>query len=656
MNKIYRTVWNEALGAWVAASELTKLSHGGATGSSVEARDSRSVRKALRFSALFVAVVVVFGGRPNVAEAQYQNGLCASTAGSTISEYDNVGGFTNTCSNVGNPIVGTVSSSNSPSNVVFITSQGTQVEVDGDTGAIYFRAGGSSGNFLTMTNVASAGPVGGVLLSGVAAGALNATSTQAVNGSQLYTTNSNVSSLSTIVSGFSTSISTANSNVTSLSTTVSGLSTGLSTAQSGVNSLSTGLSTTNSNVAQLSTSTSTGISTAQSGVTSLSTGLSTTNSNIASLSTGLSTVSNDVANLSTSLASGNIGPVQQTGTANTLALVAPGGTGANPGAAQKLTNVADGDVSANSTDAVNGSQLYAVQQQVNTLSTSLIGQANNQGSSTGTNSNANGANSNAPGGNATATGQNSNASGNNSTATGEGSNASGNNATATGQGATASGENSTADGQGAIASGDNSKADGQNAQATGGNSTALGQGTLASGDNSTATGQGAVASGSNSIAVGQGATASGAGSTALGSNAQAPGANSVAIGAGSVANEANTVSFGSSGNERRLTNVAPGVNGTDAVNMNQLWGVQSSVNQVARAAYSGVAAATALTMIPGVDPGNTISVGIGAATYQGYAASAIGITARVTANLTVRAGAGISASGTSYGAGMSYQW
>ncbi len=48
------------------------------------------------------------------------------------------------------------------------------------------------------------------------------------------------------------------------------------------------------------------------------------------------------------------------------------------------------------------------------------------------------------------------------------------------------------------------------------------------------------------------------------------GAFSVALGTGSVADEENTISVGSSTNQRRITNVAAGVNATDAVNVSQL--------------------------------------------------------------------------------------
>ncbi|WP_244146612.1 YadA-like family protein [Paraburkholderia sp. BCC1876] len=179
----------------------------------------------------------------------------------------------------------------------------------------------------------------------------------------------------------------------------------------------------------------------------------------------------------------------------------------------------------------------------------------------------------------------------------------------------------------------------------------------------------------------EGAIASGSHATAMGANAKANAANSVAMGANSVADRDNAVSVGSSGNERQITNVANGTAATDAVNVGQMndsigaavgnlpggvtakdytdqqvKAVQSGVNQVARGAYSGVAAATALSMIPDVDLGKTIAVGVGTANYKGYQATAIGASVRVTQNLKAKLGAGISAAGTTIGAGASYQW
>jgi autotransporter adhesin len=76
------------------------------------------------------------------------------------------------------------------------------------------------------------------------------------------------------------------------------------------------------------------------------------------------TVQGALTNLGNAIGNGAVGPVQRTGAGDQLALVAPGGTGAAPGAAQQLTNVKSGELSSSSTDAVNGSQLHAVTESV----------------------------------------------------------------------------------------------------------------------------------------------------------------------------------------------------------------------------------------------------------------------------------------------------
>jgi trimeric autotransporter adhesin len=191
------------------------------------------------------------------------------------------------------------------------------------------------------------------------------------------------------------------------------------------------------------------------------------------------------------------------------------------------------------------------------------------------------------------------------------------------------------------------------ASATGSDAIAQGNGASASGDHTIVIGGGASASNDGAIAIGGNAGANGRDSIAIGNGAQAPADNAVALGAHSVADRDDTVSVGSQGAERQITNVAAGTQGTDAVNLNQL---NSATSGIARKAYSGIAAATALTMIPDVDANKTLSIGIGGGTFQGYAATAIGGTARITQNLKVRVGAGWSAAGTTVGAGASYQW
>ena len=180
--------------------------------------------------------------------------------------------------------------------------------------------------------------------------------------------------------------------------------------------------------------------------------------------------------------------------------------------------------------------------------------------------------------------------------------------------------------------------------------------------NGTAIGSGSKSTAEGATSIGSNANASGSKSTAIGEGANASGSNAVALGAGSVATEANTVSFGNGTDDgnRRITNIRDGINETDAATKGQLdravGGLQGQVNDLSRNAYSGIAAATALTMIPGVDPGKTVSFGIGGATYKGYQAVAFGGEARITQNLKMKAGVGLSSGGNTVGVGASYQW
>ncbi|CAG9264164.1 hypothetical protein BDI4_820002 [Burkholderia diffusa] len=199
---------------------------------------------------------------------------------------------------------------------------------------------------------------------------------------------------------------------------------------------------------------------------------------------------------------------------------------------------------------------------------------------------------------------------------------------------------------------------------TGTGNTAAGSGSsIGSGaNNATVIGSSASATKDNGTAIGSGASSTGEGATAIGSNASASGSGSVAIGQGSVANEANTVSFGNGTDDgnRRIVNIADGINANDAASKGQLdravGGLQGQINDVSKNAYSGIAAATALTMIPGVDPGKTLSFGVGGATYKGYQAVAFGGEARITQNLKMKAGVGLSSGGNTVGMGASYQW
>nr|WP_322107576.1 YadA-like family protein [Burkholderia anthina] len=181
---------------------------------------------------------------------------------------------------------------------------------------------------------------------------------------------------------------------------------------------------------------------------------------------------------------------------------------------------------------------------------------------------------------------------------------------------------------------------GDGSAASGSNGSAIGQGSVATGENGTAVGQGSAASGSNGTAIGQGSNASGDNSMAIGQGSSATGTGSVAIGQGSVATEANTVSFGNGTAEgnRRLVNIADGINASDAATKGQLDRAMESVDQrfndtnraindVAKNAYAGIAAAMAMPNMTPSQPGKTV-VAVGAANFKSGSAIAAGATYR----------------------------
>ncbi|MGM3278067.1 ESPR-type extended signal peptide-containing protein [Ralstonia sp. 24A2] len=174
---------------------------------------------------------------------------------------------------------------------------------------------------------------------------------------------------------------------------------------------------------------------------------------------------------------------------------------------------------------------------------------------------------------------------------------------------------------GSVGTGENSTVVGKGADASGKNSSAIGNGAVASGENSSAVGQGAVASGSNSSAIGQGAVASGNNSSAVGQGSSATGNNAVALGAGSVADRDNAVSVGAAGAERQITNVAAGTAPTDAVNVQQM---NNTVRSARQDAMGGVAAAMAIAGLPQSSmPGKTF-MALSGSTYGGEQGMAVG--------------------------------
>jgi autotransporter adhesin len=204
------------------------------------------------------------------------------------------------------------------------------------------------------------------------------------------------------------------------------------------------------------------------------------------------------------------------------------------------------------------------------------------------------------------------------------------NAAAASTNAIAMGASAAANGPGALAVGFNAQAAGVNAIATGANAQADAAGAIAFG-------AGALAAHANTLALGTDARASGANTMALGGATNALADNSVALGYGAVADRANSVSVGADGRERQITHVAPAVQGTDAVNLNQLRqgiaGTLGSANSYTddkvrsarRDANGGAAAALAVAALPqAVQPGRGM-VALASGTYGGQSAFALGV-------------------------------
>jgi trimeric autotransporter adhesin len=208
----------------------------------------------------------------------------------------------------------------------------------------------------------------------------------------------------------------------------------------------------------------------------------------------------------------------------------------------------------------------------------------------------------------------------------------------------ATGYNASAMGQSAQALGDHGTAIGANAFAAGPGDTALGGNAMVHADNSVAVGSAASVAGNatNAVAVGADSVVNAASGTAIGQGAAVASlaSNAVAIGAGSQATQANTVSVGSTGNERTISNVAAGVNATDAVNVSQLQSVQSwaqnytdsqvsalsgRITNVGRRADAGTASAIAMANIPQAYAPDQGSIGAGVGSYRGQAAIAVGM-------------------------------
>ena len=256
------------------------------------------------------------------------------------------------------------------------------------------------------------------------------------------------------------------------------------------------------------------------------------------------------------------------------------------GKERQIKNVAAGEVSATSTDAINGSQLFAVASQikpqlkyVSIKSDTELDNANNDGATADK--------AIAIGPIAKASSKSAVAIGNTSTASSENAIAIGNNSNSSGVDSVAIGPSSVSNNVGSVAVGKDAKANGAFTVALGGGNwqskgaQANGVGTIALGtytrtkentnyqtavgfesktdaESATAIGYQAVASGKDSVALGTGASTTGQDALTFGHNSQANGNSSLAMGLGAQANSNNAIALGYQANSSS-TNSTNGV-------------------------------------------------------------------------------------------------
>ena len=224
---------------------------------------------------------------------------------------------------------------------------------------------------------------------------------------------------------------------------------------------------------------------------------------------------------------------------------------------RQLKNVAPGEVSATSTDAINGSQLAAIADQIAYKYVSINSTDIPNKDNTGAKAN-----------NAIAIGPNASTdtAATSSVAIGDGASTTGRSTVALGLSAQAASANATALGANSIASEDDTVAVGHGAKATDGNASAFGADAIASNIESTAIGHGTAASGASSTALGSRAKASGTAGVGIGMLANATKDYGIAIGGESSSAADNGIAIGrkSSVSENNGIAIGDGASATTA--------------------------------------------------------------------------------------------
>lgn len=475
-------------------------------------------------------------------------------------------------------------------------SEGTKNAVQYDT-----NADGSRANSVTLIGGAS----GPVVINNVAAGELSAGSTQAVNGGQLYATNQTVASQGDQITKNTTDISNLDQRVTTNTTDITNLQ------------ASDALSVKYDSAAKTSVTFG---------------GADTGASPVVLKNVAAGTDDTDAVNVKQ--LKGVQSSIDQLGALavqyddSTKAMITLGGANGT-----KITNVQAGTLSATSTDAVNGSQLYATNQQVSKNTTDITNLQENV--------------TNIQNGKAGLVQQQ--------------------------------------DPNGQITVGAGTGGTSVNFSGTQGDRTLTGVAAGVNANDAVNKGQldSAISNVSGNVTNIQNQTnansawISRADAGSIGSTATATGKNSVAVGQGSVADRDNSFSVGAKGSERQVTNVAAGTAPTDAVNVQQLndnlaassassqsytdqrvGQVYNDLNTVKKDMYGGVASALAVAGLPQPTGAGRSMVSAATSNYHGQQGFAAGYSYVTENNKWVVKASVTGNTRSDFGAvvGAGYQW
>ena len=313
----------------------------------------------------------------------------------------------------------------------------------------------------------------------------------------------------------------------------------------------------------------------------------------------------------------------------------------NVGYERQIINLAPGDISANSTDAINGSQLYAAMAEIEkiryfSVKSDVAGNRDNTGATA--------VNSIAIGPNASTT-----STANNSIAIGNDASSSYGDSVSLGNGAQTKNNNSTAIGTLAKTEGANSIAVGLNASTTHTDSIAMGSNATAAENKLVAIGPDAKSTARYGVSLGNNASSAGDASIAIGNSTNASHDNAIAIGDAANTNSWATIAIGNNASAAASRTIAVGRNASAAGQTAIAMGIDSNASEYSAIAIGEFATSNggySVAMGHKANVGGSHSVGIGVSSNaSATSTTAVGSYANASADYATALGTGSAASG-----------